>query len=324
MKKKINNLNISEELKDSLEKLFLESDDSEDITSSAEIDHISDSSDEETVCPCKQGVSESGKENSDSNDDYYKLISQFKDSDINVLTRDHILEFLKSIKDQELRSRIIENLDDIPSTSTHSTKTEEEFIPNNNPYSMTEVYKLMKQRYEDSHKSPTTLNDLYGEINNLKDEIKMLKQINKNLDLIAQNMTHNEVLLYEEFKKQYLATKHQQEGETSYAQVLSEEDNIPSYHTNTQKEIIFLLEDKDLQWKDNPWLLMNRYLDVASYAATSYKQRQYYEQILKESSCEITHFYPGGTKTGNIYNFSKIIIKKIISIEEWGISPLRE
>ncbi|KAI5654328.1 hypothetical protein M9H77_31515 [Catharanthus roseus] len=33
MKKKINNLDISEELKDSLEKLFLESDDSEDITS---------------------------------------------------------------------------------------------------------------------------------------------------------------------------------------------------------------------------------------------------------------------------------------------------
>ncbi|KAI5681023.1 hypothetical protein M9H77_02250 [Catharanthus roseus] len=174
MKQKINNLNISKELKDSLEKLFLDSDDSEDITSASEIDHISDSSEEsdENMCPCKQDTSES-----ESEADYYKLISQFKDSDINVLTNNHILEFLKSIKDQELRSRIVENLDDIPSTSTHSTKTEEEFIPNNNPYSMTEVYKLMKQRYEDSNKSPTTLNDLYGEINNLKEEIKMLKQI---------------------------------------------------------------------------------------------------------------------------------------------------
>ncbi|KAI5664521.1 hypothetical protein M9H77_23844 [Catharanthus roseus] len=56
MKKKINNLDISEELKDSLEKLFLESDDSEDITSASEIDHISDSSQdsEENMCPCKQ------------------------------------------------------------------------------------------------------------------------------------------------------------------------------------------------------------------------------------------------------------------------------
>ncbi|KAI5681439.1 hypothetical protein M9H77_02667 [Catharanthus roseus] len=183
MKKKINNLDISEELKDSLEKLFLESDDSEDITSASEIDHISDSSDnsEETMCPCKQEHSASQKEKSE--DDYYKLISQFKDSDINVLTNNHILEFLKSIKDQELRSRIIENLDDIPSSSTHSTKIEEEFIPNNNPYTMKEVYKLMKQRYDNSHKSPTTVNDLYGEINHLKDEIKMLKQINKNLDI---------------------------------------------------------------------------------------------------------------------------------------------
>ncbi|KAI5653200.1 hypothetical protein M9H77_30387 [Catharanthus roseus] len=82
MKQKINNLNISEELKDSLEKLFLDSDDSDDITSASEIDHISDSSEEsdENMCPCKQGTSES---ESEKEADYYKLISEFKDSDIN-------------------------------------------------------------------------------------------------------------------------------------------------------------------------------------------------------------------------------------------------
>ncbi|KAI5666976.1 hypothetical protein M9H77_16829 [Catharanthus roseus] len=84
--------------------------------------------------------------------------------------------------------------------------------------------------------------------------------------LIAQKLTHipeNEASLYEEFKRQYLATQHQKEGETSsYAQVLSEEDPKPSYYTHQHKEIIFLLEPKDLQWKDNPWLLMNRYLDT--------------------------------------------------------------
>ncbi|KAI5675854.1 hypothetical protein M9H77_06804 [Catharanthus roseus] len=188
MKQKINNLNISEELKDSLEKLFLESDESDEINSASELDHIYDSSadasEAEDMCPCKQGYSESDKEEND----YYKLISQFQDSDINVLTNNHILEFLKSIKDPELRSRIIENLDDIPSTSTSPPKKEVEFIPNNNPYSMTEVYKLMKQRYEDSHKSPTTLKDLYGEINHLKDEIKMLKQLNQNLDNRVSNL----------------------------------------------------------------------------------------------------------------------------------------
>ncbi|KAI5641097.1 hypothetical protein M9H77_00110 [Catharanthus roseus] len=201
MKQKINNLNISEELKDSLEKLFLEYDESEEITSDPEIDHISNSSNEsleddtclckhnfkydeseeitsdpeidhisnssnesleDDTCLCKHNFSESEKEN----DDYYKLISQFQDSDINVLTNNHILEFLKSIKDPELRSKIIESLDDIPSTSsTPPPKKDVEFVSNNNPYSMTEVYKLMKQRYEESHKSPTTLKDLYGEIN---------------------------------------------------------------------------------------------------------------------------------------------------------------
>ncbi|KAI5674125.1 hypothetical protein M9H77_14489 [Catharanthus roseus] len=81
MKQKINNLNISEELKDSLEKLFLESDESHDINSASEIDHIYDSSEsDEEMCPCKQGVSESDEED----DDYYKLISQFQDSDINM------------------------------------------------------------------------------------------------------------------------------------------------------------------------------------------------------------------------------------------------
>ncbi|KAI5653008.1 hypothetical protein M9H77_30195 [Catharanthus roseus] len=82
MKNKINNLNISEELKDSLEKLFQESDESDDINSASEIDHIYDSfaDSEEEMCPCKQGISESDKEE----DDYYKLISQFLDSDINI------------------------------------------------------------------------------------------------------------------------------------------------------------------------------------------------------------------------------------------------
>ncbi|KAI5662290.1 hypothetical protein M9H77_21613 [Catharanthus roseus] len=82
MKQKINNLNISEDLKDSLEKLFLESDTSEEINSVSAIDHIYDSSaesSEEEMCPCKQGFSESDKEEND----YYKLISQFHDSDIN-------------------------------------------------------------------------------------------------------------------------------------------------------------------------------------------------------------------------------------------------
>ncbi|KAI5649740.1 hypothetical protein M9H77_35745 [Catharanthus roseus] len=85
MKKKINNLDINEELKDSLEKLFIEADESEEITSESEIDQITDHSknSENNTCPCKQGQSNS--ENDTQEEDYYKLISQFRDSDIDVL-----------------------------------------------------------------------------------------------------------------------------------------------------------------------------------------------------------------------------------------------
>ncbi|KAG5568366.1 hypothetical protein H5410_064619 [Solanum commersonii] len=47
---------------------------------------------------------------------------------------------------------------------------------------------------------------------------------------------------------------------------------------------------------------MARYLDTVSYTTT--------------------HFYPTNTK--KVYNFSKLIIKKIIAPEEWGMSTLKE
>ncbi|KAI5658163.1 hypothetical protein M9H77_26956 [Catharanthus roseus] len=80
-------LKTIEELKDSLEILFIESNESEEITSESEIDqktnHSEDS--EHNTCPCKQGNSDS--ENDTQEEDYYKLISQFRDSDINVLKK---------------------------------------------------------------------------------------------------------------------------------------------------------------------------------------------------------------------------------------------
>ncbi|KAI5653912.1 hypothetical protein M9H77_31099 [Catharanthus roseus] len=83
-------------------KLFMESDESEEITSETEIDQITDHSEdsENNTWPCKQGLSnsENDNENDTQKEDYYKLISQFRDSDINVLSDNNILEFLKLIK----------------------------------------------------------------------------------------------------------------------------------------------------------------------------------------------------------------------------------
>ncbi|KAG5630193.1 hypothetical protein H5410_001910 [Solanum commersonii] len=38
--------------------------------------------------------------------------------------------------------------------------------------------------------------------------------------------------------------------------------------------------------------------------------------------CEFQHFYPANTK--KVYNFSKLVVKKIMSPEEWGMSTLKE
>ncbi|KAG5572367.1 hypothetical protein H5410_062133 [Solanum commersonii] len=67
---------------------------------------------------------------------------------------------------------------------------------------------------------------------------------------------------------------------------------------------------------------MARYLDTLSYTTTVYKYRMHYEIILSSTGCEFQHFYPANTK--KVYNFSKMVIKKIIAPEEWGMSTLKE
>ncbi|KAG5615648.1 hypothetical protein H5410_015472 [Solanum commersonii] len=67
---------------------------------------------------------------------------------------------------------------------------------------------------------------------------------------------------------------------------------------------------------------MTRYLDTISYTATVYKYRMHYEIVLSSTGCEFQHFYPANTK--KLYSFSKMIIKKIIAPEEWGMSTLKE
>ena len=68
---------------------------------------------------------------------------------------------------------------------------------------------------------------------------------------------------------------------------------------------------------------MYMYLDTASYAACSYNNRAFYENVLKiTESCEIVHYSPSNNI--NVYNFGKIIVKKIISLEKWGLSTLKE
>jgi hypothetical protein len=147
-----------------------------------------------------------------------------------------------------------------------------------------------------------------------------------NKKLIAADLTSTNDPLYKEF----LEFKKRQEGNSqasssSYASIANEEneESITSYAENPHKEIIIFLEFSDIKRENNPWNLMQRYLDTASFPITAYKNRGYYEAIMKSSeTCEITHYNTGNDQSN--YGFSKIIIKKLIMPEEWGLSTLKE
>ncbi|KAG5570741.1 hypothetical protein H5410_060507 [Solanum commersonii] len=89
------------------------------------------------------------------------------------------------------------------------------------------------------------------------------------------------------------------------------------------QEKITILKNHDLKWKNDLWKLMSRYLDTVCYTTTVYKYRMHYEMILSATgSGEFQHFYLANTR--KVYNFSKIIIKKKLTPEEWEMSLLKE
>jgi len=108
---------------------------------------------------------------------------------------------------------------------------------------------------------------------------------------------------------------------------IAKEDNedIKSYEKVLKKEMIFLLENSEIQRKEEPWMILRRYLINGLYfPGESYKTRSYYETILiSTGSVEFQHI-SGYNTSENIYNFSKIIIKQIIFVEDWGISTMKE
>nr|GFB87484.1 hypothetical protein [Tanacetum cinerariifolium] len=131
--------------------------------------------------------------------------------------------------------------------------------------------------------------------------------------------------LYGEFMK---FLKNKMGNIPSYANALNKEENedLQEYHQSPHKEKIIFLEYQDVMRyfdsENDPWILMSRYLDNAPYAAHGYKGRVYYENILKfTGSIEVTHFMAANS---NVYNFSTVLIKQIISAEEWGLSILKE
>ncbi|KAK4708667.1 hypothetical protein R3W88_029592 [Solanum pinnatisectum] len=122
----------------------------------------------------------------------------------------------------------------------------------------------------------------------------------------------------------YLEGKKQKD---TFVSIIKEDsDDIKSYKKLQKREKIFLLENSDLQRKDEPWKIFQRYLVNGLYfPGESYKTRSYYEEILiSTGSVEFQHFSTGNTPYEKSYNFSKFIIKQIISVEDWGMSTMKE
>ncbi|KAG5599575.1 hypothetical protein H5410_030945 [Solanum commersonii] len=116
----------------------------------------------------------------------------------------------------------------------------------------------------------------------------------------------------------------QKQGD-SFASIAKEEvDDIKTYEKAEKREMIFLLENSDIQRREEPWKIFQRYLVNRLYfSGESYKTRKYYETLLISTAVEFQHF-SGYNTSKNVYNFSKIIIKHVIHIEDWGISSMTE
>ncbi|KAG5596053.1 hypothetical protein H5410_037285 [Solanum commersonii] len=110
-------------------------------------------------------------------DDFYKLQSQFEDMNMFTITADNVIEILKEVTDNTLREKIIQLAASKTSSSTSipSDKKAKDEFKYSAPYSLSEVHNRL------SSKQPmvirdTSFDDLKGEIDHLKEEIKFLKQ----------------------------------------------------------------------------------------------------------------------------------------------------
>lgn len=96
---------------------------------------------------------------------------------------------LKSIKDPEIRSQIIDRMD---KSSTNSAIEREEIPSQKGPYTMSEVKRILKAKTQAIDR-PTTIQDMEEEIHNLKKEIAKLKATNVVLDRRISNLEKHDL-----------------------------------------------------------------------------------------------------------------------------------
>ncbi|KAI8554885.1 hypothetical protein RHMOL_Rhmol05G0131500 [Rhododendron molle] len=189
-KKKLNELQIDEGLRQQLFKLLLESsEESSDEETEDQVndlsDHDEESSSTEEEAPCNCNNLEFS-----TSDNYWKAIVEMNGLSINVLTdkQQGLLDIIDQIEDPQLRIKIIETC------IASNTKEEEETKPRilNETYSLKTVLDRLEQIGSDK---PATIPDLKGEINTLKTEIKLLKSFQTRATQEIQDMNQRMISL---------------------------------------------------------------------------------------------------------------------------------
>ncbi|KAG5614827.1 hypothetical protein H5410_014651, partial [Solanum commersonii] len=110
-------------------------------------------------------------------DEFYKLQSQFEDMNMFIITADNVIELLKKITDNTLREKIIQLAYGKTSSSSNipNDKRVKDEFNYSAPYSLSEVHNRLSSKQTMIIRD-TSFDDLKGEIEHLKEEIKFLKQ----------------------------------------------------------------------------------------------------------------------------------------------------
>ncbi|KAG5599617.1 hypothetical protein H5410_030987 [Solanum commersonii] len=256
------------------------------------------------------------------------------DLNLNTITSNNVIELLKEVTANNLHEKIIQLAVSNTASSSFSKNSEKlkndfefEYIA---PYSLSEINNRLNKPIISTRDS--SFDDLKNKIESLKNEIKSIKlnqiicdhritQIetgnNKGKTVAEENTLAKPINLDPRQAKEAASSIHLEDipNNPLYAQLhaylsqkqsntfasIAKDDvhDIKSYEKVEKREMIFLLEISDIQRKEEPWKIFQWYLLNGLYL-------------------------PGYNTSENVYSFSKMIIKQIIYIEDWGISSMTE